>query len=271
MKTEYPPFAVHKRTSDQTFWSQLGGEWVEVHTRKEFFANRFNYEYGDHLLAIGPTQLAGKTRLMIDALASVDTSGLNHPPVMLIAKPSDPTIRAGISRLGYQIISEWPPKKRLFTPPPAGYAFWPPHLREATSRQDSAHIAAKFHPAVHELFWKENTILVVDELYNFVALLRKGDDVDRHLTQGDGMGSALWSGTQKPSGTQRGALSGFTFNSATHTFITRDPVTGNRKRMSEISGVRPEIVEHALWVLPPYWWLYIHRNGPKICLVRAGR
>lgn len=271
MKTEPPPFQIFHRKETDTYWAKLGGQWVEVHTRDTFFKEYFIYEYGDHLLVIGPTQIAGKTRLIIDALASVDTSGLNHPPVMLIAKPEDKTIRAGIRRLGYKVIDEWPPRKPLLQAPPPGYAYWPKHLREATSKQDSAHIAAKFGPAVHDLFWMQNTILVVDELYNFVALLKKAEDADRHFTQGDGMGSALWSGTQKPSGTQRGALSGFTFNSATHTFVTRDPVSTNRTRVSEISGVNSAVVEHALYVLPKYWWLYIHRDGPKICIVRAGR
>src|SRR6266487_6377678 len=72
--------------------------------------------------------LAGKTRLMFDLLSATDTSFCSSPPTMLVAKPRDQVVTAGIARLGYKEIDRWPPRKSWFGEPPAGYAYWPKHL-----------------------------------------------------------------------------------------------------------------------------------------------
>lgn len=259
---------------DGSRWAPFGGEWVQVFTRAEFLRERWDYRHGEHVSIFGPTQIAGKTRLMFDLLDATDTSRLSRPPTMLVAKPRDPTVAAGIRRLGYAETDRWPPKRnwaRYFGvgQDPVGYAFWPKHLRNATADQNDEHIYRAFQPAVQDMFWSGNTITVADELYHLLAVLRMYPEVNRHLTQGQGMGAGIWFGTQRPAGTQQGSLPGFVFNSPTHTFLSRDPVSTNRKRFAEIGGVDPAIIEGATYQMPPYTFLYIHRNGPRICVVEA--
>lgn len=254
---------------DGSRWTAFGGEWVQVFTRAEFLRERWNYNNGEHVSIFGPTQLAGKTRLMFDLLDATDTSGLARPPTMLVAKPRDKVVNAGIARLGYAETDRWPPAKGWFKDDPAGWAFWPKHRKNVSPEDNDAHIAKMFRPAVHQLFWSGDSILVADELYHLLAVLKLYGDVNRHLTQGQGMGAGIWFGTQRPAGTQQGSLPGFVFNSPTHTFLSRDPVSTNRKRFQEIGGVDTKIIEEATYSMPPYTFFYIHRNGPKICVVEA--
>lgn len=255
---------------DGSRWTGLGGEWVQVFTRDEFLRERWHYQPGEHVSIIGPTQLAGKTKLLFDLLAATDTSWCAKPPTMLVAKPRDKTVAAGVARLGYQETDRWPPRRGgWFREEPPGYAYWPKHLRDVPSEVNDAHISQKFDPAFRDLFWTGDTILVADELYHLLAVLGRYGDVNRHLTQGGGMGSGIWFATQKPSGTQQGALPGFVFNSPTHSFFSRDPVQDNRRRFAEVGGVNPKIIEDATFGMPPFWWLYIHRVGPKLAVVEA--
>jgi len=254
---------------DGSRWTSFGGERVQVFGRAEFLRERWDYGPGEHVSMFGPTQLAGKTRLMFDLLSATDTSFCSSPPTMLVAKPRDQVVTAGIARLGYKEIDRWPPRKSWFGEPPAGYAYWPKHLTNVDPEINDAHISRMFRPAVHNQFWDGNSLTVADELYHILAVLKLYGDVNRHLTQGHGMGSGLWFGTQRPAGTQQGALPGFVFNSPTHTFLSRDPVSDNRKRFSEIGGVDPKIIEEATRTMPPFHFVYIHRKGPKICVVEA--
>jgi hypothetical protein len=255
---------------DGTRVTPLGGEWVQVFTRHEFLTERWHYGAGEHTSLIGPTQLAGKTTLLCDLLGHTDTSWCARPPTMLVAKPRDKVVAAGIERLGWTETDRWPPRRSWWRrEKPSGYAYWPKHLKDVPSEVNDAHISAKFDPAFRDLFWTGDTITVADELYHLLAVLRRYGDVTRHLTQGGGMGSGLWFATQKPSGTQQGALPGFVFNSPTHSFFSRDPVKDNRRRFAEVGGVDPAIIEEATYTMPPFWWLYIHRVGPKLAIIEA--
>src|SRR5207244_3976842 len=99
---------------DGSRWTVFGGERVQVFTRAEFLRERWHYNPGEHVSLFGPTQLAGKTRLMFDLLEATDTSFCQVPPVMLVAKPKDKTVVAGIQRLGYRETNRWPPRKGWF-------------------------------------------------------------------------------------------------------------------------------------------------------------
>lgn len=251
-------------------YARLGPLWVETHERDVFLNEHFTYNYGDHLGVYGPTQVTGKTRLLSDLLQHVDTSGLAKPPCAFIAKPKDKTWEREIPRLGYRVTDVWPPKFSRFRSAPPGYAFWPRHTRGVPAAVNNGMIAGKFSAAMDENYWSGNSITVIDELYHAFAMLKLDHPINRHLTQGMGMGSALWFGTQKPSGTQGNNLSGFVFNSPVHTFIARDPVGTNQKKLGDIGGVDPKVVEAAAGSLPRYWFLYLNRDG-TMCVVKAGR
>jgi len=248
---------------------KLGGKWVEVVSRKDFMGERWDYNPGEHVLVIGPTQIAGKTTLLVDLLAATDTTDLNRPPVIMVTKPRDKVITAARQRLGYRLTDRWPPRLQRFRREPPGDIFWPIHDRELRAGDNNARVAAQFEQAINDQFFTGNTITVADEIFAWYSILDLGDVIDRHLTQGGGMGSALWAGTQKPSGTQRGALSGFLFNSHTHGFYSWDPVRTNRRRLGDVSGIDTDVVEDATDIMPKYHQLYTHRDGPKYCVVGA--
>jgi len=256
-------------STDGTRWVRLGGTWVQVVSRKEFLAEMWDYEPGDHVMIIGPTQSAGKTTLLFDLLEATDTSWCKVPPTMLVAKPRDKVVERGIQRLGWQETQQWPPRKpwQFWKPLPPGYAFWPPHMRGVDPAVNAKHLAGHFTKAVDDLFWEDRTILVADELYYLMLAHDMRGHVDRHLTQGMGMESGLWSGTQKPSGTQQAAFSGFVYNSAVHTFLGRDPVESNQRKFDDIGGVKRGILSDAADIMPAYHFCYIHRSGPRICII----
>lgn len=241
---------------------------MERFTREEFLTERWDYRPGEHVSIITPTQ-NGKTTFLFDLLAHTDTSWCQIPPVMLVAKPKDPVVARGLAGLGYEEISRWPPRKRLFKDPPSGYGLWPRHLLDVEPEVNDAHLARIFGAAMRALFSKGNTITVADEMYELCAVLGLQKYATRHWTQGGGMGSGEWSATQKPSGTQQGTIPSFMYSSATHTFLGRDPDEKNRKRFSEIGGVSPKLVEQNVMSLQRFEWLYIHRTGPTMCIVGA--
>jgi hypothetical protein len=237
-------------------------------SREEFLNDRWNYQPGEHVSLIAPTQ-NGKTTTVFDLLRHTDLSWCTVPPVMLVAKPKDPVVSSGLDQLGYQETDRWPPKKRWFDERPEGYGLWPPHLKDVESEVNNAHLAALLRPAVRDLFWKGNTVCIADEVYHLCAVLGMSTQLTQHWTQGAGMGSGLWSATQKPSGTQQGTVPSFMYNSPTHTFLGRDPDERNRKRFGEIGGVDPKLLSETVMSLAKFEWLYIHRDGPTMCIVGA--
>jgi len=238
--------------------------------REEFLNERWSYKPGEHVGFTAPTQ-NGKTTMMFDLLKHTDTSWCAIPPVMLVGKPMDPVVAEGIEGLGYREIGSWPPRKNLFRfeEEPPGYALWPKHLLDVEPEVDNAHVSSLIRPAMMETFRAGNTITIADESYYLCVELGLSPLMTRHWTQGAGMGSALWDGTQKPSGTAQGSIPTFRYNSATHTFLGRDPDKRNRDRFAEIGGVDPKMVGETVKGLQKFEWLYIHRDGPTMCIIGA--
>lgn len=237
--------------------------------REEFLTERWNYRPGEHVGFTAPTQ-NGKTTMMFDLLRHTDTSWCSIPPVVLVGKPADPVVADGIENLGYKEISSWPPRKKTwFSEQPPGYALWPRHLMDVEPEVDNAHVARNLIPALMETFRRGNSITVADESYYLCVELGLAPMLTRHWTQGAGMGSGLWDGTQKPSGTTQGSIPTFRYNSATHTFLGRDPDKRNRDRFAEIGGVDPKMVGETVMNLGKYEWLYIHRDGPTMCIIES--
>ncbi|MBO2460979.1 hypothetical protein [Actinomadura violacea] len=237
--------------------------------RLAFLQEYWDYKPGEHVSLIAPTQ-NGKTTMIWDLLKHTDTSWCSVPPVMLVAKPKDPVVYNALDQMDYSVLKDWPPRKKWFSQEvPAGYGLWPPHLMDVPSEVNNAHLAERFKPAISDLFWRGDSILIADEIYFLCAELSLSKEMTRYWTQGHGMGAGLWTAGQKPSGTQQGTVPSFIYNSPTHTFLGRDPDEKNRKRFGEIGGISPRLVEEAVAGLAKYEWLYIHRDGPTYCIVQA--
>ncbi len=237
-------------------------------THEEFLQTRWNYELGQHVSLIAPTR-NGKTTMLWDLLRHTDTERLRIPPVMLVAKPQDAVVAQGLADLDYTEIDRWPPRKAPWRDKPAGYGLWPKHIKNVPPEVNAAHLGKVFRPAVSECFWGGNSIVVADEVYHLCAVLNMQQELTQHWTQGGGMGAALWTATQKPGGTQQGSIPTFMYNSPTHTFLGKDPDERNRKRFAEIGGIDAKTVGETVLKLRKYEWLYIHRDGPTMCIVEA--
>lgn len=239
--------------------------------REEFLTSRWDYRPGQHVSVIAPTQ-NGKTTWLFELLRNSDTSWCSVPPVMLVAKPQDRVVAAGLEDIGYAETPRWPPRRRRGwwrEEEPAGFGLWPRHLKDVEPEQNAAHLARAFRPALQDLYWKGNSICIADEVYHLCVVLGLSTQLTQHWTQGGGMGSGLWSATQKPSGTQQGSIPSFMYNSPTHTFLGRDPDKRNRDRFGEIGGVDAKFLSETVLKLQKYEWLYIHRDGPWYAIVEA--
>lgn len=234
--------------------------------RQDFLDNYWAYQPGEHVTITAPTQ-NGKTTWLFQLLQATDTSWCKIPPVVMVAKPQDPVPAKWLEALEYEEVDKWPPKRKLFQAAPPGYALWPHHLKNAPPEQNYAHLASAFTPAYQELFWKGNSIAVVDETYFHSAVLGLDQLMTNHWTQGAGMGAGLWDATQKASGTVQGHIPTFRYNSSEHTFLGFDPDERNRRRFGEIGGVDPRIVSDTVMTLDKYEWLYIQRTGSRLAII----
>jgi hypothetical protein len=237
-------------------------------TREEFLTTRWDYRPGEHVSLIAPTQ-NGKTTMVFQLLAHTDTTFCRIPPIMLVAKPRDRVVAQGLADLEWKETDRWPPQKPPWRDKPPGYGLWPKHIKGAEPGVNYARLAKTFRPAISEAFWGGNSVIIGDEVYFLCANLRLQEELTQHWTQGAGMGAGLWSATQKPGGTHQGSIPTFMYNSPTHTFLGKDPDRRNRERFSEIGGIDGKLVGETVMKLNKYEWLYIHRDGPTMCIVEA--
>lgn len=233
--------------------------------REEFLASYFGYRPGEHVSLIGPTQAAGKTTLAYQLLERAASPSL--PAVALVMKPRDRTVSAWTERLGWREVNTWPPHRWPWQDRPAGHTLWPRHTMTDVGA-DNAHLADQFRRAILDTYKRGNGIVFGDEVYGLCVELGLSPELTAMWTRGGGMGAGLWSATQKPSGTQAGSIPSFVYNSATWTFLSRDPDKRNRDRFAEIGGVDGRYVGDIVLTLQKYEFLCIHRDG-YMCIIGA--
>lgn len=247
--------------------------------REVFLQEYFSYQAGEHISLIEPTQ-GGKTHLAYQMLDVAMNQQPDLRVVSLMPKSRDPATESWAARLGLEVVDNWPPKKRWFSPEPRGYVLWPRHLKGAAPEQNRAHLAGIFRKCLSDQFQQGNAITFADDVYNLAVILGLNQDLEEHWTAGSGGGCGLWSSSQKPSGTLGGgSVSSFMYNSPTHLMLGADPDDRNRKRFSEIGGVDTELVTRTVQGLQRVRIqapggiknvsekLYIHRGGPYLAIV----
>lgn len=234
--------------------------------RKEFFEDYFDYRAGQHVAAFGPTQRAGKTHLLFQALASLQPTALDITAFCM--KPRDRTVARWSQAVGLRETPRWPPPARMpFTQPPPGHVLWPRHTFDPD--RDNEHLREEFRKGMLAGYKNGNCILMLDEVYGICAELGLVDELLAILTRGGGMGCGAWLASQKPSGTQQASLPGFVFNCPTHMFLAPDNDKRNRQRYAELSGgFDPHQIEDITLSLNPYEFLYLHAAG-YMCVVEA--
>jgi hypothetical protein len=71
-----------------------------------------------------------------------------------------------------------------------------------------------------------------------------------------------WGASQRPYDVTQLAYGG-----AQHLFLGNDPDIRSRRRYDEIGGIDGNTVRDVTRTLPKFHWLYIRRDGPKMCTV----
>lgn len=247
--------------------------------REVFLTEYFDYQPGEHVSFIEPTQ-QGKTHLAYQCLDQAMTRWPHLRAVSLMPKSRDPATAGWAARLGMKVIGGWPPKRQWFGERPRGYVLWPPHLKNAPVEVNRAHLAPVFRQCLADQFRQGDAITLADDVYLTAVLLGLNPDLEEHWTAGAGGGVGLWSTNQKPSGTiGGGSVSSFVYNSPAHLFLGHDPDVRNRKRFSEIGGVDPALVAETVMGLQKYRIqtqsgiktisekLYISKAGPYMAII----
>jgi hypothetical protein len=235
--------------------------------RQDFLENYFDYQPGQHVALIGPTQRAGKTTFAFQLLEHTPSW---LPAEVLVMKPRDRVVSANAARLGLRETPTWPPQRKLsdyVNGKPNRYVCWPRHSGDPVV--DNDHLRDVFRRAVLHRYQAGDGICFADELYGLSVELGLYTETEAMLTRGGGMGAGLWYATQKPSGTQHGGISTFAYNSPTWMFLARDPDKRNRERFGEMEVGNPREIENLTMNLPQYNWLCINRDGPYFCTVGA--
>lgn len=225
--------------------------------REEFLTERWDYRAGEHVTILAPTQ-NGKTTMIFELLDHIPR--LKNPPVVLVMKPRDETVRKAVKGLGYKIVRSWPPVPTFRKPP--GYALWPKHTFDPD--RDDAILEPQMRRALLGVYKSGDGVLVADETFGLVNDLHLGDVLTKIHTRGAGMGAGLWCATQKPT-----HIGTWAYNNAAHLFLGYDPDKKNRERFAEIGGVNPDTIKYYVERLTEYQWLYVRRRGRKLCLIDA--
>lgn len=255
---------------------------IERVDRRTFLDRFWHYQLGEHLYAVEPTQ-QGKSYLLGQMLERLlpdlrDEKGFRF--VSLMPKPRDPATSYWAPRLGLKILDRWPPPAAFPGRAPAGYVLWPKHLRRVQPRENWAHLAGVMRPALHDQFWRGQSLTLADDAHTAAVRLELNDQFEQLLTDGGAMPAGLWLANQKPSGSQAtGSLTSFAYSQPTHLIFGHDPDTRNIRRLSDIGGVDPDLVAWTVQRLPMHQIstpqgvknisekLYIHKGGPWMLIV----
>lgn len=225
--------------------------------RAEFLTRYWHYRPGEHVIAFGPTQRAGKTHLLWQLLQATPRERLRTTAFCM--KPRDPTVSRWTRALEFKEVANWPPAHWPWQKPP-GYTLWPRHTMDPST--DNPHIAAQFRAGMLDGYKRGRSILFLDEIYGIIAELGLTDELLAIVTRGGGMGCGAWMATQKPSGTQQASLPGFVFNCPTHMFLAPDNDRRNRKRYADLAGgLDSEFIERHVLTLKRYEFLYMNASG----------
>jgi hypothetical protein len=230
---------------------------VVTFPREEFLTERWDYNLGEHVTFLAPTQW-GKTTLAYELLQV--TAHKEVPAVVLVMKPRDRTVDNWAAKLDYRIVKTWPPNQ--FKEKKEGYVLWPKHQYDP--EKDDPKLYREFRRAILDCYKRGNRILFADETYGLTAELKLTKELITVWTRGASMGCGLWAATQKPSHIPLQA-----YSQAEHIFFGNDPDARARIRFSEIGGIDPDFIYYHVSQLNKYEWLYVRRTGPVACIVSA--
>lgn len=211
------------------------------------FVQQFRWEQGEHVGLIGPTG-SGKTNLAFWLLPK-------HRYITVFAtKPKDTSLRKFGDHNGFKVIKEW---ARISVTKYPRRILWPRanDLDTATANQQKA-----FTHAFKSIFQEGGWTLYVDELWYLCNVLGFTRYIKIYLQQARSLNISLVVATQRPAFVPLEV-----YDQSTHLFFWRDSDERNLKRLSGISWISGDLIQHTVAHLPMYHVLYINtRTGDMI-------
>lgn len=256
-------------------------------SRDEFINDYWDYRPGQHVAFIEPTG-GGKTRFKYQLLHAAMGQNPQLSVRVTIPKRRDAEAAAWNGALGLKETPKWPPpKKKLWEPPPPGYALWPKHLLGAPDEdpdmvlaRNRTHIEHEMKAAAQDSYQQGDCIHDADDIYVQAVILNMNEFFSEMLVNGRSIGCGLWGANQKPSGTREGSVTSFFYNAPTHLFLGQDNDERNRDRFGEIGGVDRKYVSGVVQHLQVHHIggnnisdkLYISKAGsseygPAMCII----
>lgn len=245
---------------------------VTVITRRAFCRDYFDYKKGEHVAFGGPSQ-HGKTSLAFDLLEYICNP--DFPAYFAVSKPQDPVTEKRSHELGYRIVSDWPPPKKLSEvlggQKPSGYVVW---ISFGDLNSDMERCAAVTQKLLMERYAngasKKNKggILVMDDTMVKAKIMGLDKDMVTILAMAGAMKIGEWVFVQKPTDSGRTTLWGYEM--AAHVFLTKGGDDKMLARYTEIVGSENgAIAKKVIPTLKPYEFLYVHKAKGFICIVGA--
>ena len=214
-----------------------------VITYEQFLSHVFEWEQGQHVSLIGPTD-AGKTTMALHLLDEA------HYVTVFATKPRDDTL-AALEHVGYRKMKRWKSYDPALIPK---RLVWPRADQLYSARQQRA----IFQEAMNNIYPQGGWCIFFDELWFMCKQLKLETEVKTFLTQARSNKISLMLCTQRPANVPLEI-----YDMAHHLFFWNDNDKRNLDRISGISWLNADVIREIVVQLEDHQVLYIFTRRRK--------